>query len=228
MICTHKDYPGLVYDSVSGEMNWAEGETYRTAFSIDSRGGHLRFHYRAHGLYVHRLCWLFHYGEWPAHTIDHINGVPDDNAIANLRDVPHVTNMRNCKLRADNTTGHPGVYWHTQTQKWQAKTFIFGKGRSLGLFDTREEAAAAREEAMYALGYHENHGRETAAHAQRLVRKVRYAGACPVLKGSTGLRNSRTGRTQLDPIQDPRMAPYKKNPFCYGWHEIGEAWETQE
>ena len=48
---------------------------------------------------AHRLAWFYYYGEWPKHTIDHINNNKDDNRIANLRDVTVYENQQN---RADS------------------------------------------------------------------------------------------------------------------------------
>lgn len=42
-----------------------------------------------------RLCWLIHTGDWPEHTIDHINRDPWDNRWENLRDVPQGVNNFN-------------------------------------------------------------------------------------------------------------------------------------
>ena len=36
---------------------------------------------------AHRLAWLYVYGTWPKHDIDHINRNRSDNRICNLRDV---------------------------------------------------------------------------------------------------------------------------------------------
>lgn len=49
--------------------------------------------------------------------------------------------------RADNTSGVTGVVWHKQVGKWYARLWNKGKATSLGLFDTLEEAKAARERA---------------------------------------------------------------------------------
>jgi hypothetical protein len=58
----------------------------------------------------HRLAWLHHYGALPIGCIDHINGVPDDNRIANLRDVTIAQNLQNIKrARRQNASGYLGV-----------------------------------------------------------------------------------------------------------------------
>ena len=49
---------------------------------------------------AHRLAWALHHGGWPAMTIDHINGVKEDNRIVNLRAVP--TKERGERDKTDN------------------------------------------------------------------------------------------------------------------------------
>ena len=53
------------------------------------------------GIYqAHRLAWAFCYGEVPCElVIDHINGVRNDNRIANLRLVSHRQNMQNMGIK---------------------------------------------------------------------------------------------------------------------------------
>ncbi len=59
---------------------------------------------------AHRLAWLYVYGKWPDHQIDHIDGNKLNNSIANLRDVPQSTNMLNIsKPGSSNSTGYRGV-----------------------------------------------------------------------------------------------------------------------
>lgn len=42
-----------------------------------------------------RVCWLVQTGDWPKHTIDHINKDSTDNRWINLRDVPQAVNNQN-------------------------------------------------------------------------------------------------------------------------------------
>jgi len=44
---------------------------------------------------VHRIIWLWQYGDWPQFEIDHINNVRTDNRLINLRDVTHGENQQN-------------------------------------------------------------------------------------------------------------------------------------
>lgn len=94
---------------------------------------------------AHRLVWLHYYGTWPKGEIDHINRIKDDNRIANLREVSHEQNMQNKSRYQVNTSGHTGVTWHKLTSKWQAVIRNVQKDVYLGIFDTKEEAIAARK-----------------------------------------------------------------------------------
>jgi hypothetical protein len=94
--------------------------------------------------YGHRLAWLYMTGEWPKDTIDHINGVRNDNRFDNLRDVDAGGNNQNQRRpRIDNKTGMLGVSKHSQMDKWVARIKIGDTYQHLGCFDTPEEAHAA-------------------------------------------------------------------------------------
>jgi len=107
---------------------------------------------------VHRLVWLYAYGEFPKGEIDHIDHDRGNNGLANLRDTLHGDNARNQSMRNTNTSGHMGVGWRETNQKWQARINAGGKRISLGLFATREAAIVARKAAEILYGYHTNHG----------------------------------------------------------------------
>ena len=78
---------------------------------------------------------------------DHINRNPFDNRKINLRKATPEGNARNHTIRKDNTSGTSGVYWLKKLNKWQAKIGLGGKMKSLGCFNTYEEAVEARVKA---------------------------------------------------------------------------------
>jgi hypothetical protein len=88
-----------------------------------------------------------YYGEWPRGNVDHINGIPHDNRISNLRLATQTQNMQNTKLRSDNTSGVKGVYWVKRRRKWSAFISYGGKVRNLGSYATKEEAISVRRAA---------------------------------------------------------------------------------
>jgi hypothetical protein len=91
---------------------------------------------------AHRLAWLWVHGEWPRNHIDHIDGNPANNAIANLRDVDRSVNLQNRKRATrNNVAGVLGV--RIRNGRFMAEISINGKSKSLGRFETKEEAHAA-------------------------------------------------------------------------------------
>lgn len=77
--------------------------------------------------------------------IDHINGNRQDNRVENLRWTPYTGNARNRGLMKNNTSGHPGVYFHKPSKKWMAYFREDGKMYYLGLFSDFEEATMIRD-----------------------------------------------------------------------------------
>ena len=109
--------------------------------------GYLLIQLQSRKYKAHRLAWLYIRGSWPTDQIDHINRIRTDNRIANLRDVSHKQNGQNASKPSNNTSGHPGVSWHKQRSKWQVKIMHNQKQIHLGLFESLEEAVAARKAA---------------------------------------------------------------------------------
>lgn len=96
---------------------------------------------------AHRLAWLWMTGEWPEDQIDHVNGERADNRFANLREATNSQNLANSKASSRNRSGHKGVYWFAESEKWRANIRVNGRLISLGLFGNKEDAAAAYEAA---------------------------------------------------------------------------------
>ena len=80
-------------------------------------------------------------------VVDHINLNPLDNRKMNLRICTKQQNEMNRPLRNNNTSGITGVSLHKQTNKWRAYIEYNQKYIHLGLFDTKEDAVKAREQA---------------------------------------------------------------------------------
>jgi hypothetical protein len=91
---------------------------------------------------AHRLVWLYVNGAWPTHSIDHINGIRDDNRIENLRDVPQKVNGENRRqAQRNNQSGYLGVSWNRSRGKWAASIRTDRRLKHLGWFDSPEEAS---------------------------------------------------------------------------------------
>jgi hypothetical protein len=95
---------------------------------------------------MHRLIMGF-----PQARVDHINGDGLDNRLVNLRLATKSQNRANCPVRRDNTSGYTGVTWHPVSGKWRSRIVCRGADRSLGLFESVEDAANARRAAEIAL-----------------------------------------------------------------------------
>lgn len=93
---------------------------------------------------AHRLAWLYVYGEWPKHEIDHADGDRANNRIENLRDVPGFVNRQNRRSPQKNsTTGYLGVTTDKRTGNFIAYINHMGKSKYLGKFRLAEEAHRA-------------------------------------------------------------------------------------
>ena len=109
----------------------------------------------------HRISYALQTGEVPTPDkfIDHINGDKTDNRLDNLRLVSHQINMKNQKLRNTNKSGHVGILFDKEVNKWRARITIDYKNVHLGYFDDKNDAIKARERAEKENKFHTNHGR---------------------------------------------------------------------
>lgn len=77
---------------------------------------------------------------------DHINGDSLDNRKKNLRTVTASQNGHNRKsLNPNNTSGHVGVVWRKDIQKWSARIKVQYKERYLGCYSKLKDAISARK-----------------------------------------------------------------------------------
>lgn len=76
-------------------------------------------------------------------TIDHADGDTSNNSLSNLRIADHYQQMQNRGKFRNNTSGYKGVT--QEGVKFRAKVTANNVNYNLGLFNTAEEASAARE-----------------------------------------------------------------------------------
>ena len=99
--------------------------------------------------YNHRIAWLLTHGKVdPLMTIDHINGVRDDNRLINLRQVPHKENMRN----AVNAVGKYPLGVTKDGNRYKARVTREYKEIIIGFFATPQEASNAYQQYRYMEG----------------------------------------------------------------------------
>jgi len=141
----------LDYNPNSGEFThknrdwpnaWRNGKKAGCANCVS---GYIQIRIGGEIYYAHRLAWLITYGSWPKNQIDHINGVRNDNRIANLRDVTSYKNQRNRP-----TNGRiQGVCWDECNNSWIVSIADAHLCREKDFF----EACCLRKSEEYKHGY---------------------------------------------------------------------------
>lgn len=92
---------------------------------------------------AHRLVWLYIYGKFPLRLLDHINGIRNDNRLANLREATDEQNLQNQKVGRGKYSKYLGVSFNLRQKKWVAYISIGQKIKHLGYFLTEDDAYAA-------------------------------------------------------------------------------------
>lgn len=131
----------LRYDPETGSLWWLTGKfSGRLAGGLQDCGYRVVYifgtYYRAH-----RLAWILAHGDIPEDAlVDHINRIPSDNRLCNLRLATAGQNSANSKSRTVRAKGTKQV---ASTGHWTARIRSKGKEIYLGVFKTEAEAAAA-------------------------------------------------------------------------------------
>ena len=135
----------LSYDGESGLFTWKVANrnvSIGDAAGRKDKDGYRIIRINRRDYRAHRLAWFYVHGRWPEHQIDHKNGDPTDNRIANLREATNSQNGFNKPAMRNNKTGMKGVA-PGRNGKFRAQIAVAGKIHHLGHFDTAEAAAKA-------------------------------------------------------------------------------------
>lgn len=144
----------LDYDPLTGVFRWRQrpnrSRSWNTRFAGKPAGapcgphGSVQIRLNRRCYLGHRLAWLHAYGAWPRDEVDHVNGDPGDNRLANLREATHGENMLNLRKPPRAASGFRGVRYRAHHGKWEARIHFRGRTVWRGYFASAQEAAAAR------------------------------------------------------------------------------------
>jgi hypothetical protein len=142
----------LHYDPETGNFTWLQCHKNSNKKAGDIAGSIKENGYRTIKVFgrarvAHRLAWFYVHGYFPPESIDHINGVRDDNRISNLRLANHSENNQNRSLGKNNKSGFMGVSSCANGRRWRAVIRKDRRLKHLGYFDSPEVAYAAYLEA---------------------------------------------------------------------------------
>jgi hypothetical protein len=135
----------LHYDPQTGIWKWRKGRR------AGKRAGGLTNNSRGHRYWnigfggrrytASHLAYFYMIGEWPVEEMDHINRIAADDRWENLRSVTRSENEWNKEKYRNNKSGAKGIY--LQHGKWVARIRRNGIRRTIGNFETVQEAATA-------------------------------------------------------------------------------------
>lgn len=141
----------LFYDPRIGKWFWLKNGCRKIFPGMLAGGynkdGYWRIKIDGKGYLAHRLAWFYMTGKWPTAEIDHIDLVKDNNVWTNLREATSRQNSYNRQITRRNSIGAKGVRLVKKTGRYTARIGVNMKQKSLGTFDTIEEASEAYENA---------------------------------------------------------------------------------
>lgn len=139
----------LSYDPETGLFHWKLAKGRQKAGAVagsTDRYGYRSLRYNGKAILLHRLAWFVTYGVWPAEHVDHINGLRDDNRIANLREANHSQTAWNL-MHPRKKSGLPKGIRRCKNGKYTAGFQFQMKHIHIGTFNTIEAAQSAHKQA---------------------------------------------------------------------------------
>lgn len=93
---------------------------------------------------VHRIVYAAYFKKTKFGIIDHIDSNKLNYYVDNLREITNSKNILKAGLRANNKSGHTGVYFCPKLRTWEAYITINQKKIKLGRYKLKEDAVKAR------------------------------------------------------------------------------------
>jgi hypothetical protein len=112
-----------------------------------SEQGYLRVEIDNKNYLVHRLVYLYHFGEFPK-LLDHINTDKLDNRLSNLREATSSQNLHNTKKRKTNTSGVKGLIYSSIHKAWIADIMVDYKRVAHKSFKGSRDDESIKQEAV--------------------------------------------------------------------------------
>jgi len=137
----------LRYDAATGVFRWHIKPCHQMnagdVAGAKHCAGYVQMRVLGRVYLAHRLAWLYVTNQWPEGLIDHANGDRSDNRFSNLRLVTRSQNAANASCHRDSASKIKGVYWSRQRHRWRAEICVSGRRIHIGLYDSKDAAAAA-------------------------------------------------------------------------------------
>ncbi len=147
MLELHELKEPLSYDPITGVFRWLVQYNSRTivgaiAGCFDD-SGYRKIQIWGKQYYSGRLAWFYMTGHWPNGLIDHKDGNQANDVWANLREASYSesTHNRILPVGVSKLRGVRRVY--SNPHRWEARIAVGHQRKTLGTFDSAEEAHAA-------------------------------------------------------------------------------------
>ena len=134
----------LDYNADTGEFRWKTaraGANQKSKVGTVKRGGYLLIGIDREHVLAHRLALFYVNGEWPPAGVDHIDGDPANNRLANLRQASQAVNLQNLRgPKCNSKAGILGVSHCARDNNWRARIQVEGVRKTF-YAKSKEEAA---------------------------------------------------------------------------------------
>ena len=147
----------IAYDPIDGKFSRITPTRKKAIGEDATMGSGNGYHFllvKGKNVLAHRIAWLLIHGEYPplGTAIDHINGIPTDNRLENIRIATQSQNCQNKRAGKNSKSGIKGVSFSFERRKWCAFIGLpTGKNKILGRFNSMDEAVAAYRRAAVQL-----------------------------------------------------------------------------